>query len=45
MTGMDLGALPSYLVGMIRTVARNRYRKMTGFPQDSALPRAPARLR
>ncbi len=45
MTGMDLGAGPSYLVGMIRIVTSNRYRKIAGFPQDSARPRALARHR
>lgn len=45
MTGMDLGGLPSYPARMIRTVARIRYRKMAGFTQGSAAPRALARLR
>lgn len=45
MTGMDLGGQPSYPARMIRTVARIRYRKMAGFPQGSAPPRALAQLR
>lgn len=45
MTGMDLGVLPSYPDPMFRTVASVRYRKMAGFPQGSAPPRALAQLR
>ena len=45
MTGMDLRVLPSYPASMIRTVARISCRKMAGFPQGSASPRALAQLR
>jgi len=45
MTGMDLGAQPSYSAAMIRIVASPRYRTMAGIPYGSARPRALARLR
>ncbi|MBL9062051.1 hypothetical protein [Tabrizicola sp.] len=44
MTGMDLGAQPSYPARMIRIFASFRDRTMAGFPHGSALPRALARL-
>lgn len=44
MTGMDLGAGPSYPAPMIRCIPSPAYRNTAGFPQDSVPSRALARL-